>query len=388
GSIRKLLQPLIIGEAKRVAKTQKMVNEQVDKTFLTGLGLGGLALLGGLLLNFLISRSIVLSVNRAADGLEAVGAGGGDLTRRLPVDGGVELERLSTGFNQFASETQSLIRQVAESSWKMDEFSSELASVAETSKSTANQQDEAMRQVVSAMTEMTSTVKSVAESAAKAATVAEDADCQAKHGGNVVGDTVNAITCLSEGVEKATTDMKALAEETSQVGVVVSVIKGIAEQTNLLALNAAIEAARAGEMGRGFAVVADEVRTLASRTQTSTREINDIIERLQVGAQNTAGLMEKTRDGAVKTLDQAALAGDALKAITSAVTEIKDMTIDIANAAEEQRLVSEEIERSTNSLGELSQQSKLSTAQTETTGQELRAISKLITQLVERFKIS
>ena len=387
GNIRKLLQPLIIAETERVAETQEAVNNQVNKTFMTGVGLGVVALLGGLLLNFLISRSIVMNVNRVADALEAIGAGGGDLTCRLPEAGGVELERLAAGFNQFVSETQSLVRQVAESTQQMNAFSSELACVAETSRSTADRQDEAMSQVATAMTEMTATVKSVAESAASAAAAAEDADSQATDGGRVIEETLHAIENLSEGVEKATTDMKALEQETTQVGVVVSVIKGIAEQTNLLALNAAIEAARAGEMGRGFAVVADEVRTLASRTQSSTREINDIIERLQDGAQKTASLMEESRNGAVETLSQAGQAGSALHAITKAVAEIRDMNVDIASAAEEQEAVSEEIERNTVSVRELSQQSKASTTQTEMTGQELSATSNLITQLVGRFKI-
>ncbi|RLW67675.1 MAG: hypothetical protein B6D71_16005, partial [gamma proteobacterium symbiont of Stewartia floridana] len=222
---------------------------------------------------------------------------------------------------------------------------------------------------------------------ASAATAAENADHQAKHGSQVVDQTLNAIETLSQGVEQASNDMKALEEETAQVGVVVSVIKGIAEQTNLLALNAAIEAARAGEMGRGFAVVADEVRTLASRTQSSTREINDIIERLQEGARSTAGMMEGRRDDAVDTLKQAAQAGTALEEITRVVADIRDMNVEIASAAEEQEAVSLEIERNTASVGALSQQNKSSTSQTEATGLEMQAISKQISQLVGRFKI-
>jgi methyl-accepting chemotaxis protein len=388
GNIRKLLQPLIIAEAEKVAKTQQLVNQQVKATFITGVSLAIVALVGGLLLNFFISRNIVFSINRVAAGLEEIAQGGGDLTRRLPEEGGVELVRLSKGFNQFASETQGLIRQVADSTHQLNRSSSELATVVESSRSAADQQDEAMDHVATAMTEMTMTVKNVAESAASAARAAEEADLQARDGSRVVDDTLSAIEGLSEGVEVATKDMRELAEETTQVGVVVSVIKGIAEQTNLLALNAAIEAARAGEMGRGFAVVADEVRTLASRTQSSTQEINDIIERLQAGAHKTAKQMEASRENAAETLSQASLAGTALNAITQSVSEIRDMNIDIASAAEEQGAVSEEIERNTVHVRDLSMQNKESTLKTEKTGHELSNISNLISQLVGRFKVA
>lgn len=387
GGIRKKLQPLMSNEVDRVSRIKAEVTAQVNQTFRVGVGMGAAVLIGALLMNLLGSRSIVRSINRVADGLEEIGSEGGDLTRRLAIEGGVELERLAMGFNRFVSETQKLMAQVAESTQQMNICSTELSSTAEMSRYNADQQEVAMSMISTAMTEMTATVKNVAESAANAASVAEDADTQAKDGSSVVDKTMDAIGVLSGSVEKATNDMRALEKETGQVGVVVSVIKGIAEQTNLLALNAAIEAARAGEMGRGFAVVADEVRTLASRTQASTREINDIIERLQQGAQRAASNMGKSRDHALQTLEQAAFAGTALTAITNAVTEIKDMNVGIAGAAEEQEAVSKEIQRNTISVGDLAQQSKESTVKTEKAGRELRSIADRIISLVDRFKI-
>jgi methyl-accepting chemotaxis protein len=388
GNIRKQLQPLIAQEAQRVAETQEVVTGQVRQTFLFGVGMGVIALLGAIVMNLLGSHSIVRSINRVAGALEKIGSEGGDLTRRLPVEGGVELERLASGFNQFVGKTQDLMTEVAESTGQMNGCSSELSYVAQTSRTIADQQEDAMRQVATAMTQMAAAVKSVAESAANAAAEAEHADVQARDGNQVVTETVQAIQTLSVNVEKASDDMLALEQETKQVEVVVSVIKGIAEQTNLLALNAAIEAARAGEMGRGFAVVADEVRTLASRTQKSTQEIIEIIERLQQGANRTAAMMEESRNSAQQTLDQASQAGSALAAITQAVSEIRDMNISIASAAEEQQAVSDEIQRNTVSVSELSQQSKDSTVKTEGAGEELGAIASQITDLVNRFKIA
>ncbi|MET0065016.1 MAG: methyl-accepting chemotaxis protein [Candidatus Thiodiazotropha sp.] len=388
GSIRKELQPLIAREAERVAETQASVSQQVTKTFQAGVGLGVIALLSALAMNLLGSRSIVRSINNVAGALEKIGSEGGDLTCRLPAEGGIELERLARGFNQFVEKTQNLMTQVTASTQQMNVCSSELTQVAKTSRATADQQDEAMQQVATAMTQMAVAVKSVAESAAHAASLAETADTQAKDGNLVVSRTIQAIQTLSGDVEKASDDMRALEQETNQVEMVVSVIKGIAEQTNLLALNAAIEAARAGEMGRGFAVVADEVRTLASRTQSSTREIIEIIERLQDGAHRTATMMEESRNSVLQTLDQASQAGNALTTITQAVAEIRDVNVNIASAAEEQQAVSDEIHRNTLSVGELSQLSKESTVLTEGAGQELRNITAQISGLVGRFKVA
>jgi methyl-accepting chemotaxis protein len=387
GSIRKQLQPLISYEAKRVAETKETVTNHVKLTFQTAIGMGLIALIGALFMNWLGSRSIVRSINRVACELETIGSEGGDLTRRLPVDGGVELERLAAGFNQFVAKTQDLMSEVAQSTGQMNDCSAELSRVVHSSRSIADKQDEAMQQVATAMTQMTAAVKSVAESAANAASLADNADTQAREGNQVVNKTVQSTQALSGDVEKASDDMLALKQETNQVEMVVSVIKDIAEQTNLLALNAAIEAARAGEMGRGFAVVADEVRTLASRTQTSTSEIIKIIERLQDGAQQTTTMMEESRNGVLQTLEQASQAGEALTAITDAVAEIRDMNISIASAAEEQQAVSDEIHRNTVSVSELSQQSKESTVLTEQAGEKLGSIASQITNLVGRFKI-
>lgn len=206
-----------------------------------------------------------------------------------------------------------------------------------------DRQKSEVEQVATAMNEMTATVQEVARNTAYTADATATADGDVRNGKQVVDRTIVDINNLAGKVEEAVTVIQNLASDSEQIGGVVDVIRGIAEQTNLLALNAAIEAARAGEQGRGFAVVADEVRTLASRTQNSTDEIQQMVQELQTAAENAVMVMEQGQAVAQMSVDQAAKAGESLSAITRSVDTISDMSNQIATAAEEQSAVSDEI---------------------------------------------
>jgi len=191
--------------------------------------------------------------------------------------------------------------------------------------------------------EMLDSSERVLTNASQAATAAEEADTKSLRGQQIMQETLGAMTQLGQDVEETTTTIEQLQERTTSIGSVLDVISGIAAQTNLLALNAAIEAARAGEHGRGFAVVADEVRDLAQRTQTSTLEIQEIIEAAQSGALEAVASMQRGREQTEKTSALAEEAGTVISEISKLVSGINYMNKEIAGAAAEQRQFADSI---------------------------------------------
>jgi len=236
------------------------------------------------------------------------------------------------------------------------------------------------------MNQMNATVQEVARNAQHAASAAKEATDASDDGKKVVAKTIGVINTLASEVEGAAEVIQTLEQDSVDIGKVLDVIRGIAEQTNLLALNAAIEAARAGEQGRGFAVVADEVRTLASRTQTSTEEIDEMITRLQAGTNRAVKAMQVGTEQAQAGVDQAAEAGNSLESITQAIAQINDMNIQIANAAEEQSAVAEEINRNITNISDVADQAAGGARETTQASEQVAMLSEKLGGLVSQFK--
>ena len=345
----------------------------------------GLLVCAVLVLGFpiLVTRPLHNLLNR----IEQIAEGDGDLRVRLDVRSRDELGKLSDAFNRFLDKLQPLIREVGRVTGEVADSARSLAGMAAANDRLISSEHIAVDQVSTAATEMSAAVHEVARNAQNAADAARDAEAQSREGAQVVGATIHAIRQLAHEVESASDTIQTLEQETANIGAVLAVIKGIAEQTNLLALNAAIEAARAGEQGRGFAVVADEVRALAARTQDSTKDIQDMIERLQVGVQNAVKAMHSGSARARDSVERAAGVDGALSATGDSVSRINDMAAQIATACEEQSSVTEEIARNISDIRDLSNEAAQTSEQSTQASARLSELSHGLAQLVGRFRV-
>ncbi|MBA1146016.1 methyl-accepting chemotaxis protein [Ectothiorhodospiraceae bacterium WFHF3C12] len=333
----------------------------------------------------LVRRQIIAPAQLLVDDLERLADG--DFSRPVEKRTDDELGQVAEAAAEIRARLGRLITDVTDAVSQVAAAAEELSAVASKSKEGVERQRSETDQVATAMNQMTSTVQEVARNASEAAKATGEADQHARGGQDVVARNSGVISELAGELERSGEVIGRLQQDSGDIGAVLHVIQEVAEQTNLLALNAAIEAARAGEQGRGFAVVADEVRALAQRTQQSTAEIQDIIERIQSGTENTVKAMEQSRSQAHSAVDNAQAAGEALNSIAQAVSTINDMNSQIASAAEEQSSVSEEINRNIATIHEVADESARSVEQTSNASDELARLASELQSLAQRFKV-
>ncbi|MFA0327414.1 methyl-accepting chemotaxis protein [Vibrio splendidus] len=248
-------------------------------------------------------------------------------------------------------------------------------------------QQQSTEMIATAMTEMASSANNVADSAGDTARNTDEADKQSQHTQQLIHNTVDNIQGLAGQLGTASEAVANLDSDVHNIVKVLDVIGDIAEQTNLLALNAAIEAARAGEQGRGFAVVADEVRNLAGRTQSSTKEIQLMINNLQEGSRNAIKTMEVCATTSESTVTESQNASEALQQIVIALESISSMSHQIATAAAEQTQVSDDISKRINMIEESGNQLSNVVTDSHNSTQTLASLSNELEASVNRFEV-
>jgi methyl-accepting chemotaxis protein len=328
-----------------------------------------------------INTSTIVSGIRSA-----ITTASGDLSQSIEITSKDEIGELLTAMNEMRQKLLNLFSDIAEMTVQLSTAAEEVSVVTAQTSTTIEIQRDETAQVATAMNELTTTSRDVATNIAQTANSASQASEHTEKGTKVVKQVIEQINELSNQLEESAHAILEVESQSSAITSMLEVIKGIAEQTNLLALNAAIEAARAGEQGRGFAVVADEVRTLATRTQQSTEEINEIVEKLQTSSGKAVSVMERSQEQSKTAVDHASNSGDALNLIAQAMDNINQMSAQIASASEEQCAVSEEVNRNIDKIHNMSIELSTGATQTAQAGLELAEISIRLQTQVNQFQ--
>lgn len=380
-----LFQPWgwIIGSGVYVDDLQSEFTTQATRVVIISLTL----MLLMTLVVILIARSISKPLNQAVSAMANIASGEGDLTRSLDTQGNDELTALARHFNAFTDKLRQVISQSLGSASALTQAAQSLDGVATDAHTHSQQQSQQMELVATAINQVTYAVQDVAKNAEHASNEVLAAEQQAAQGQNNIQSSLQQIEQLSAMIDNAVTVMNTLAEESTQIGSVLEVIRSIAEQTNLLALNAAIEAARAGEQGRGFAVVADEVRLLAQRTQKSTAEIQTMTERLQTNSQAAVKVINESSQASQLTIEQANLAGGSLDQIAHALKNITGLNASIASATLEQSHVVEDINQNVTQAAGLAHENALAAQQSNKASEHVGQLAMQLGTLLGQFRV-
>lgn len=373
---------------EKLAETIKVAsNEMADSRQTWTLVLACIAVVMGLVLIYVGPKLIVDSVLEVNDKVDDISRGEGDLVSRLPVTSFDELGKLSRSVNRLLDKLQTLVRQLLGDVDSLETNTGSLRGIASRVDNISESQRAQLASLVTAFHEINQAIHDISSHAQLTSDQTHAAQTCADKGMSLLNRNVEMNQQLSHSVQDAASMVAKLADESEKITSVLDVIRGIAEQTNLLALNAAIEAARAGEQGRGFAVVADEVRTLASRTQRSTEDIQQMIASLKQGVQSAVQAMERGSSQMGETLGMAAQTRDSLAEIQQMVSKVMDMNFQIASASEEQSSVMDEVNRNVSELNSLTEEGAALSASVLAAGHELDQVAQQLSGRVRQFKV-
>ncbi len=311
----------------------------------------------------------------------------GDLGVRIDDPVGGEIGQMQRSVIEMIKGLRHMVKGIGQAASELSEAASNAAVITEQTLQGVTEQKSETDNLANSIGEMSAAINDVANSASNAASSANEGNQAAVKGRAVVSEAVASIEELASEVDGSAEAIHRIESDSEKIGSVVQMIQGITEQTNLLALNAAIEAARAGEQGRGFAVVADEVRTLAQRTQSSTQEIQGMIEELRGGTRAAVEIMDRSRERAQVSVEKANQAGEVIEEIAGSVSNIMMLNEQIASAAEEQGAVTVEINNNTNAINEVADQTAVSGQNIAQSNNRLVALSQQLESVVGTFEL-
>jgi len=377
--VDQLLEQIRI-EAKGIAVQQKRQSHHA--TFiLSGVGVTVLLLLA---ISYGVMRRRLVALADVLPAVERIGRG--DLSTELQVDSGDEIGRLAGVFNGMRQHLSGMVNEISGGSNTLVAGAESVLGSVELAEKSALAQQRETDQLSTTVEQMAAAASEIATRVSEVASAGQEAQGETQAGSTTLDSAISRLQQLVDQIGSTSDAIQRLEQHSEGITGILDVIRGIAEQTNLLALNAAIEAARAGEQGRGFAVVADEVRTLASRTQSSTEEIQQMIQRLVEGSHQAVESMSASAGLAGDTMQEANQAESSFDSIVALIDRISDMSAHIASAAEEQSTVSRHIAENVASIRESADTTANSMSQAGQVTQQMVAETGHLDGLVRQFR--
>ena len=384
--IAKIQDELYTAAQERARRSAARMQELAATARTTMLVNGAVALIAGLFLAVLLSRSISEPLQRIAGIAERFAKG--DLSaERIELDRGDEVGALSRAFARLAEGMRSQIRSITEGvnvlSTAASQISTSTTQLAATSAETAA----AVSETTTTVEELRQTAIIASQKAKSVSDTSQRAAQMAQSGRQSVDDTVAGMRRIREQMESIADRMVRLNEQSQSIGQIVTTVEDLAAQSNMLAVNAGIEAAKAGEHGRGFAVVAQEVRNLAEQSRQATAQVMAILADIQKA---TGAAMLATEQGGKSVeagVSQATQAGQSIVQITSNVSDSAAAAAQIAASSQQQLVGVDQVAASMDGVKQASLQNADGARQLEAAARNLKELGERLQLLIQHYRL-
>ena len=337
------------------------------------------------LMTFMISQRMASRLGETVQAARSIA--GGNLTSQLPSASTDEVGKLILAVGDMQDALRNAMRETTDSAGSILGAAKHLNEAVSQIDLSASIQSTAASAIAANVEELTVSINVVADNTSEAATLAQASDKQAGEGHQAIEKLINNIGDVANVVRTAAEQIGHLKGESEKISSIVAVIRDIADQTNLLALNAAIEAARAGEQGRGFAVVADEVRKLAERTSSSTGEITQMVQAIQL---STGQVVEGVDKGVLlvdSSVSYAQVAGDSIARLREMAQRVSGIVNDVNVALREQSAASTEVAQKIEDIATQAEEASAIAHETSQASNSMTETAHSMQALVARFRI-